>query len=252
MIKDIKDIFIIKDGIPLLTEHCREENETFSNKDEMIMMSGFFSALDSFSNKFNGSLISELKLSNDMKLSFMRDPKIDNLIYIASTDAKSDEKSVKEILKKISSSFSNKYNANMLEKWSGKRADFQDFKEELEKIYNHDDNLEESNSNQVIEEKQVIQKNHEENANEDKNEQVIVVKTPPKKKSFSNAKPILRIKSNSNPERFLSGEMAKKIFKEINGNNNIASIAQKLQYDEVEVFNICKNFTKMGLISFCM
>ncbi len=254
MIKNIiKDIFIIKDGIPLLTEHCAELGGILSNNDNALMISGFFSALDSLSDQFQDfGNISELKLSNDMKLSFMRDPKIDNLIYIASTDTKSDEKSVKKILKKISSSFSNKYNANMLEKWSGKRADFKDFKEELEKIYNHDDNLEESNSNQVIEEKPVIQKNHEENNDENKNEQVIEVKTPPKKNSFSNAKPLLRINSNSNPERFLSGEMAIKIFKEINGNNNIAYIAQKLQYEEVEVFNICKNFTKMGLIAFSM
>jgi len=249
----IKDIFIIKDGVPLLTEQCPKVNGILSKNDNALMISGFFSALDSLSDQFQDfGNISELKLSNDMKLSFMRDPKIDNLIYIASTDIKSDEKSVKKILKKISSSFSNKYNANMLEKWSGKRADFKEFKEELEKIYSYDDNLEESNNNQDMEEKLDVQKNHEENVNEDKNEQVIEEKIASKKNPFSSAKPILRIKSNSNPERFLTGEKAKKIFKEINGNNNIANIAQKLQYDEIEVFNICKNFTKMGLISFSM
>jgi len=249
----IKDIFIIKDGVPLLTEQCPKVNGILSKNDNALMISGFFSALDSLSDQFQDfGNISELKLSNDMKLSFMRDPKIDNLIYIASTDTKSDEKSVKKILKKISSSFSNKYNADMLEKWSGKRADFKEFKEELEKIYSYDDNLEESNNNQDMEEKLDVKKNHEENVIEDKNEQVIEVKTPPKKNSFSNAKPILRIKSNLNPERFLTGEKAINIIKEINGNRTVADISSKLQYDEKEVFNICKNLMKMGLMSFCM
>jgi hypothetical protein len=215
----IRDIFIIRDGLPLLTEHFQQETETFNDKDEMLMMSGFFSALDSLSDQFNGfGNISELKLSNDLKLSFIRDPNINNLIYIASSDIKSDDYEVKKILKKISNSFSNRYNAQMLEKWSGKRSDFKEFKDELSKIYD---------DNQIVEEKSPSQENQ-----------------------FLNVKPILKINSDYEPEHFFTGEMAIKIFKEIDGEKSIAEIAQKLQYDELEVFNTCKNFTKMGLISF--
>ena len=85
-----------------------------------------------------------------------------------------------------------------------------------------------------------------------KNKNVIEVKTPAQKNPFSNAKPILRIKSDLNPERFLTGEKAINIIKEVNGNRTVADISSKLQYDEKEVFNICKNLMKMGLMSFCM
>ena len=62
----IRDIVIIKDGIPLLSKNFSNSEQLFSKTDDLIMISGFFSALNSFSDQFDdlGS-ISELKLSNN-------------------------------------------------------------------------------------------------------------------------------------------------------------------------------------------
>ena len=241
----IKDIFIIKDGIPLLTDHCPETNGFADNKDNEIMISGFFSALDSLSDQFkNFGTINELKLSNDLKLSFMRDPRIDNLIYIASTDTKNKEYPVKKILKKISNSFSNKYNSRMLEKWSGKRSEFKEFRQELAKIYKENEDIEDT---QIVKEKQVVETNEIVEDN-----QLAVDSNSSQSHKYSSAKPLLRIKSNIDIKQFLTGKKALNIVKEINGNSSISDISEKLQYEEKDVFNICKNLMKMGLITFCM
>ena len=65
----ISDILIIKDGLPLISANLTNSKNIFSQEDNLLMISGFFSALNSFSDSFEelGS-ISELKLSkNDLK-----------------------------------------------------------------------------------------------------------------------------------------------------------------------------------------
>lgn len=215
----IKDIFIIKDGIPVLSEHKQDQENTFSNNDDLVMMSGFLSALDSFSHQFkNLGSISQLKLSNDLKLSFMRDSNIENLIYIASSDTKTNDYTVQKALNKVSNTFSNSCNAQTFENWRGKSSYFDQVKQELSKIVNEEEDHRSSSL--------------------------------PKSNQFSNIRPISKVDSKVNLGNFLTGKKAINIFKEVNGYQSITDIAQKLNYDEKEVFNICKNFIKMSLIAF--
>ncbi len=217
----IKDIFIVKDGLPILSEHNKKDTQALNNDDNLILISGFLSAIDSFSTQFKGfGNISELKLSNDLKLSFLRDNRINDLVYVATSDTKTDDHKVRKVLRKISSSFSNRYNTQMLEKWQGRSSYFKEVKEELSKIVSE----EEQPKKTVM-------------TNENK---------------ISEVKPILKIDLNSNPERFITGEKALNIVKYINGKNTIAIIAGELNYEQSDVFNICKNLMKMSLISFCM
>ena len=112
----INDVVIIKDGIPLLSRNFSDTKSIFSRQDNLIMISGFFSALNSFSDQFDdlGS-ISELKLSNnDFKLSFFKDKSIPNLIYLASYDEKSNSVNVQRYLRKISQTFLKKYSITQI------------------------------------------------------------------------------------------------------------------------------------------
>jgi len=80
------------------------------------MVSGFFSALNSFSDSFEElGTISELKLSNnDLKLSFLKDSSIPNVIYIATYDEKSKPVNVLRILRKLSRTFIQKFSIDAI------------------------------------------------------------------------------------------------------------------------------------------
>ena len=108
----IHDFLIIKDGLPLLSRNFTNSINVFSQSDTLILVSGFFTALNSFSDSFEDlGTISELKLSNnDLKLSFLKDNSIPNLIYLATFDESSKSVNVKRVLRKISRTFLQKYN----------------------------------------------------------------------------------------------------------------------------------------------
>jgi len=48
----IHDFLIIKDGLPLLFKNFSITKNIFSEADSLILVSGFFSALNSFSDSF--------------------------------------------------------------------------------------------------------------------------------------------------------------------------------------------------------
>ena len=100
----ISDVLIIKDGLPLLSVNLTNENNLFSQEDNLIMISGFFTALNSFSDSFeNLGSISELKLTNNnLKLSFLREKDNPNLIFLATFNDKEDVIDVQAFLRNIS------------------------------------------------------------------------------------------------------------------------------------------------------
>ena len=104
----IRDVVIIKDGVPLVVKnYFNSQKNIFSKTDTLVMVSGFFSALNSFSDQFEdlGS-ISELQLTkSNYKLSFVKDPSIPNLLYLATFDKDSKGINVQRYLRKISRTF---------------------------------------------------------------------------------------------------------------------------------------------------
>ena len=48
----IHDFLIIKDGLPLLSRNFTNSINVFSQSDTLILVSGFFTALNSFSDSF--------------------------------------------------------------------------------------------------------------------------------------------------------------------------------------------------------
>ncbi len=242
----IQDIIIIKDGLPLLSKNFTNSSMTiFSQGESLMMMSGFFSAINSFSDQFeNLGTVSELKLSkNDLKLSFLRDSSLPNLVYLATFDENSKGVNVQRTLRKISRTFMQKYNVNRILNWRGRRDAFKDFEEIIYTFIN--DEIEE-NEEFFKEKVELLFKNVEEKLNEE---------YPVKKKDLSNEIPEyfnfipkLKISRKINPGLYLTGKISMEIFEQIDNNKTITQISKNINTNEDNVYNICKNLVKLGFI----
>ncbi|MEJ2294821.1 MAG: hypothetical protein P8Y23_08625 [Candidatus Lokiarchaeota archaeon] len=252
----IRDIVIIKDGLPLLSKHFSERgdlkksNKVFTQGDSLIMVSGFFTALNSFSDSFEDlGTISELKLSNnDLKLSFLKDSSIPNLIYLATYDDTSKSVNVLRSLRKISQTFMRKYDINKILNWNGKRDYFESFGDILAFFVEEERKEREGQFKERVIDlfKAVEDKINEEsnikvlkqNISEDINLPEYCRKIP----KFSSSKKI-------NPKYYLTGDTSINVFYRINGRRSIGQITQDLELQHEQVYNICKNLVKLGFIN---
>ena len=251
----ILEIVIIKDGIPLLAKNFSNSEKLFSKTDDLIMISGFFSALNSFSDQFdNLGSICELRLSNsESKLSFLRDQSIPNLVYLATFDEKSKGVNVQRYLRKISNTFLKKYNIDQITKWRGRANTFKSFEEIIEQFV--DDEKKESevkfkekvvmlfnNVKEKIEDDKVISES--ENSPDLIIEEVKEEKVP----EFYNFVPVFKLTKPTNPKYYLTGEISQKVYNYIDGKKSIIQIAKELEATPKNVYNICKNLIKLGFI----
>ncbi|MFX1241602.1 MAG: hypothetical protein ACFFA7_10170 [Promethearchaeota archaeon] len=246
----ICDVLIIKDGLPLLSKSlCNSTNikNVFSEIDDLIMVSGFFSALNSFSDSFEDlGTISELKLSNNnLKLSFLKDKIIPDLIYLATYDKKSNHNDVQEILKKISDLFLKEFEIDQILKWNGRLNSFESFHAVIERIIEEEQKYEQAQYNdQVVDwirsferEPVEIQKKLIESES--------VEITP----EYYNYVPIFTTAKKINPRYYLTGENSFKVYDQIDGRKSITQISGSLNIQQNQVYNICKNLIKLGFIS---
>lgn len=242
----ICDVIIIKDGLPLLTKNFTNSESMFSQGESLLMMSGFFSAINSFSDQFeNMGNVSELKLSNNnVKLSFLRDNNLPNLVYLATFDESSNGVNVQRALRKISRTFLQKYNVNQILSWRGRKDTFKAF-EEIISDYVDDEKTE--NEKEFKEKIVDLFKNVEEKINEN-------INSPRNQEEkdvpfYSNLIPISRTAKKVNPRYYITGKPAHRILLEVDGEKNINQIASKLSLSQEQVYNICKNFVKLGFVS---
>jgi len=258
----IRDVVIIKDGIPLLSNSYSDSPDRrasiFSNQDNLIMVSGFFSALNSFSNQFDdlGS-ISELRFdsrNNDLKLSFLKDNQIPNLIYLASFDDKSLGVNVQRYLRKISNTFLNKYSIEQINKWSGRMDYFDAFEEEVKKYV--DDEKKETEGQfkeKVIDLFNSVEKKINENTKDYKTNASTNLKEEGSKENqclkCGDYVPCFKVAKKINPRHYLSGEASYKVFNQIDGKKSINQISSELKLNPEGVYNICKILIKFGFVS---
>jgi len=252
----IRDIIIIKDGLPLLNRsffnspEISKSGKLFSHEDNLIMVSGFFTALNSFSDSFEDlGTISELKLSNnELKLSFLKESSIPNLIYLATYDDDSKAVDVQRVLRKISFAFLNKYNINQILNWNGKIDAFKSF-EHILNIYvtEEQEEKEEEFKEKVTE----LFKSVEEKINEEtcllalKTENESIEDLP----EYCRQIPKFISSKKINPKYYLTGNTACNVYYEIDGKKSIKLITNKLNLGHEQVYNICKNLIKLGFIS---
>ena len=250
----IRDLIIIKDGLPLFSKNFAStfnsvnHTNAFSQSDNIVMISGFFTALNTFSDSFEDlGMISELKLSNnDLKLSFLRDSTIPNMIYLATYDEKSNSVDVQKMLKKISRTFLKKYSMNNIVNWTGEMNYFQSFDEILEFFIEfEEDELENLPIQEVTGSSDDINRNLPNADVSQLSENIEIVQMP----EYCHQIPRISCSTHINPKYYLTGEISHKVFNSIDGNKNIGQISELLQVEYSQVYNICKNLIKLGFIS---
>ena len=244
----ICDIIIIKDGLPLFSKNFANSNikNLLSQEDNLIMISGFFSALNSFSDSFESmGTISELKLSkNNLKLSFLKDSNVPDLIYLATYDEKSDLLNIQQFLKKVSNFFLKEFSLEQILNWNGKLDYFKQFEnvvkllldEENRKIQEHDNNKIFEFFNSFVEDEGKLLETKREVEN---------VEKPPE---YYNYIPIFTTSKRINPRYYLTGDTSCKVYKQIDGNKSVNQISKDLSLEQNQVYNVCKNLIKMGFI----
>ena len=121
----IHKVFILKDGILLI-------DKNFSNrlKVEMRLVTGFLSAIQSFSREMTGSSMRSMNFEN-LTFHFYMEKKVPGLVYVIITDLDYNLKEVNCKIMKISSLFFEKY-SKYLSNFNGDVAPFESFNETLD------------------------------------------------------------------------------------------------------------------------
>jgi len=246
----ICDVIIIKDGLPLFSKNfsISNINHLLSQEDNLIMVSGFFSALNSFSDSFESmGTISELKLSNNnLKLSFLKDSNVPDLIYLATYDSKSELIEVQQVLHKISNSFLNEFSIDQISNWNGKLDYFKKFEYSVEKFLDEENKKVQDQTNNKIFEFFNSFVDDDIKPLEIKNEAVVVQENP----EFYEYVPNFTTSKKINPKYYLTGDTSIVIYEKINGKKTVNQISIELNVDQNQVYNVCKNLIKLGFISF--
>jgi hypothetical protein len=230
-----------------------DENNLFSQEDNLIMISGFFTALNSFSDSFEDlGAISELKLTNNnLKLSFLRNEDYPNLIFLCSFNDDEDITKIQTFLRDISLRFVQVYNIEQIMNWNGKKEFFNSFSDEIKKSIETNKKVEEDrDTNKAFEFLNSFIKEDIEDLHsvedETLNEEKILIPEyysyiPAFTSNFSNT---------INPHNYLSGEISCKVYEQIDGVKSINQIATDLNLNHNQVFSSCKNLIKIGFINF--
>lgn len=248
----IRDVLIIKDGLPMFSKNFTNRKNFISDQHNLMLVSGFLSALNSFSEEFEdlGS-IKELKLSqSNFRLAFLKDNTIPNLIFLASFDEETNSVNVQKFLKKMSYTFLEKYNINKIANWDGRSDIFESFSDVVQKyIQNESVVYNEVFKNNVINLFKEIQENIDETSEVTYNNNIYShSQTIKENSSLRNVIPIPEIPNDFNPDFYITGSLSKKLLRKIDGKKSIPELAQDLSLTEEKIFNLCKNLIKIGFV----
>ncbi|NVM36043.1 MAG: hypothetical protein HWN81_10630 [Candidatus Lokiarchaeota archaeon] len=246
----ICDVIIIKDGLPLFSKNFSNSNikNLLSQEDNLIMISGFFSALNSFSDSFEQlGTIRELKLSNNnLKLSFLKDSNVPDLIYLATYDNKSDLLNVQQFLKKISYNFLKEFSIEQISNWNGKLDYFKQYEDVVNLILEEENRKNQDQTNNKIFEFFNSFVEDDVKPFEPKKEIKNVEESP----EYYEFIPNFTTSKKINPKYYLTGDSSCHVYEQINGQKSINQIANLLNINQSQVYNVCKNLIKLGFISF--
>lgn len=246
----ICDIIIIKDGLPLFSKNFSNSNikNLLSQEDSLIMISGFFSALNSFSDSFEQlGTIRELKLSNNnLMLSFLKDSNVPDLIYLATYDNKSDLLNVQQFLKKISNAFLEEFSIEQISNWNGKLDYFKQFDDVVRLFLEEENRKNQDHANSKIFEfmNSFVDDDDDVKPLEPKKEIKNVEESP----EYHEYIPIFTTSRKINPKYYLTGDTSCKVYEKINGKKSVNQISIELNLNQNQVYGVCKNLIKMGFI----
>ena len=132
----LNDLFILKNGLPIFTRNeCLYDDNSRASEDQITMISGFLSAINSFANNVDtlGNM-KEMKME-DVSFLFFKPPNDNNLLFVGASKGKDIQGTMVEaMLKKISSAFIRRFPFITENRWDGETEVFKDFENILEKI----------------------------------------------------------------------------------------------------------------------
>lgn len=219
----LNDLFILKNGLPIFTKNECLYEDSRASENQITMISGFLSALNSFANNLDtlGNM-KEMKME-DVSFMFFKPPNDNNLLFVGASKGKDIQAPMVEaMLKKISSAFIRRFPFITENKWDGETEIFKEFENILENIMNHKDSLDPENLGANI------------------------------SKFDSTLAPYKRIKQiyERGIYDLFSSMDSKKVFQAIDGVKNLELIAEETDIPLIRVYSLCKSFIKMGLILF--
>lgn len=278
----LNNLYILKDGLPIYINKNQSDSSKNSQNiddDQITMMSGFFSAINSFAMTIgNFGSMKELKMNN-VKFSFYKPDNIktDSLLFVGSSDTETNTKTLESLLSKISSEFLRKYPYTIENRWDGRTEPFNDFNSEIEKLIkeekvsdnsstseihelqpeqqenlNHD-NFQQNRVTDYLISEQIRKENLRTNTNDKNGEPIRIhnsgMNSLYNKDIFYNMIPIKRGEYDNGIYEIFSGEDSRHIFKNIDGKRTIEQLSKVTGLSKERVFQLCKTFIKMGLIS---
>ena len=224
----LNDLFILKNGLPIFTRNeCLYDDNSRASEDQITMISGFLSAINSFANNVDtlGNM-KEMKME-DVSFLFFKPPNDNNLLFVGASKGKDIQGvMVEAMLKKISSAFIRRFPFITENRWDGETEVFKDFENILEKIIHHKDSLE--NPQECI------------GGNISKFDAALV----PYKR-------IKKIYEKGIYDLFSSND-TKLVFQAIDGLKDLETIGEETEVPLTRVYSLCKSFIKMGLVLFKM
>jgi hypothetical protein len=218
---DVRQLYILKDGVPIFHWSYDEENGDSSNiseKKDTALVSGFLSAIVNFANEM-GIGKSRSYLTNDKKFSFLS--KKDFLFVILVDKQNSDDKTF-EFLNIVSKTFIKVYDVGDFHNLSA--INLNDFKNYLLEI--------------------ITKLNSKDITDEDVNEEELI-KDAYKRNEYKNMVPKCYI--DLEKTHHLSSSR-RSLFKLIDGSNSIFKIAEEMNQSPQDIFFTLKPYEKFGYV----
>jgi len=217
---DIQNIFILKNGVPIYHWTYQDKDNTkvdeLNNKD-MVLISGFLSAISSFANEIG---LGEPKsyVTNNIKFSFLNK---NNFLFVVSVDKNIPDEITFEFLNIVSKTFIKLYDVGDIKNFSGINfSDFNDYLFEIIKKFN----TREITENEISEE-EILQSVN--------------------KEMYKKLVPVCYI--DVEKAKHLSNSR-RELFRLIDGNHSIYNIAEKMNDDPMNIFYMLRPYEKFGYI----
>lgn len=122
----LQSVFIIQNGVLLVSQNFRSDHSLGT---DMQLVSGFISAIQSFSRELTGSAVKTINFEN-FTFHFYKDPDYENLLYVMVTKIDYELKEIRCKILKIASVFSKAYSGK-IDSFDGDVTKFDDFSEKL-------------------------------------------------------------------------------------------------------------------------
>ena len=185
--------------------------------------------------------------NSNLRLSFLKDTQIPELIFLATFDSDSELKSVQSFLEKISHLFLKEYDYDQIKNWNGKLDHFKAFETVIEQEINEEEIVEQKKHDIQAFNWLTSFEIDDDDDGQVKEEIECIEEIPEFYKYIPTSTTSLTIGVMKN---YLTGDTSYRVFEKIDGAKTVNDIGENLQIEQIKVYNICKSLVKMGFISF--